>query len=842
MTDGSRWRSVRLVFSMALRETRGALNHFLFFLGCIALGVGALAGVGAFGESLDRMISREARALSGGDLQIRTTRPLSQEAGAAIAELLETGAQIESVIEMVAMASNPQTGSSLLVELKAAGPAYPFYGRLETEPADAVSKIREAGFALVEEGLLTRLGRVPGDRIVLGDTEVVIAGILRREPDRVLGLFSLGPRVLIGLEDSKRSGLVQPASRVRYRTLIRLPEGSKPEAVRESLLPRLEGDRAEVLTFTQAQPRLRRFFTNLSTYLGLAGLVTLFIGGIGVANAVRAHLAQKLDSIAILKCLGFESRIIMGIYLAQTLMLALLGSLVGIALGAGILIGLPMILGAPFPVRLSLAAFLFPALRATAMGLLVSLLFALWPIRRITPIQPLRVFRREVDAQSLEGAPRPWFIAGLIALGLAALAIGQAGSLWSGGLFVGALTASVAILAFFGSATIRLIRRIRFIKNPVIRQGFSGLRRPGGQASAAILSVGAGVAVILSVQIIEASLLAEIEDHLPVEAPSFFFLDIQPDQKLGFEETVKSRGGTPTVVPVVRARLDAVNGQAVSQMDLSGRSDGWYFEREYVLTFREDLPSDNRILEGNWWSDGQTGAVSVEEDAARHLGLSLGNELVMDVQGARLAARVTSLREVKWESLAANFYMIFSPAMMAGLPVTYLAMAAAPDGSHEAIQHGVTSRYPNVTAIDLRSIFNLVSTILRRIGDAVRFMAIFTILAGLLVLAGAIAANRAARLRESAVLKTLGATRGQIASAYAVEYAVLGGLAGLAGSLLSLILAAVVLIWIMDIPMRPHLPSFPVAIALAAAGSVAAGFLSTYRILGRRPLAVLRSE
>jgi putative ABC transport system permease protein len=842
---------------MAWRETRGSFRHFLFFLVCIALGVGALVGVTGFSAELEQTIRREARALLAADVEVRTNRPLDEAGLARLEALRGRGIRWTTVSEMVAMASDPRTGATQLVELKAVGPDYPYYGRLVAEPAGVITALDDPNTALVEQGLLVRLALEVGGRIRLGMTELTIDGVITKEPDRIAGAFSLGPRLMIAQRALAATALVQPGSRVRYRYLLKLPAGESASAVAGELKKSLSTEGAEVNAYDDAQPRLSRFLSNLTTYVGLIGLIALFVGGIGVANSVQAFMKERIDTLAVLKCVGAGSRTLVTMYLLQTLLLGVLGSLAGILLGLGVEAMLPGLMGGLLPVTVERSIALLPMVRGAAMGILTALLFALWPLLGIRRVPPSRLFRREVSGEesaawtggrSLWRDPSQWIAALVIITALAGLLLWQIGSLRIGATFLGVLALSLLILALGARGVIALVNRWVGRSAPrslILRQGLANLSRPGSQAATAILSVGVGVTVIVAIVIVQSSLMRQIQENLPTEAPSFFFIDIQHDQRDAFARFFVDRRLPAELTPIARARLQAVGDQAVSAMKLEGRPDAWFFQREYVVTVQSALPKGNRIIAGRWWDGGAertSPQVSVEEDAAHHLGVTVGSTLTFDLQGQAVKATVTSLREVNWGSLTTNFFVIFSPGALDEAAMTAIATVRVPPSDDAAIQRAVVAAFPNVTAVNIRYVLDAIGSVLTRLGRVVRLMALFTVAAGLLVLAGAIATSRYRRLREAVIFKTLGATRGVIIRIFAVEYACLGATAGLIGAALASLLAFVLLHFFLDQPWSLE----PVRLAAGALGAalltVLTGFLASYRLLGRKPLAVLRQE
>ncbi|PYO59199.1 MAG: hypothetical protein DMD83_00070 [Candidatus Rokuibacteriota bacterium] len=831
---------------MAWRETRGAHRHFVYFLVCITVGVAALVGVQSFGDSLTLAIARSAKSLLGADVEIRAARPLSPGSAAVVAGLTREGVAVTRVRELVAMA---QAGAGprapvQLVELKAVEQGYPFYGRLVTDPDRPLASLVGHGKALVHPSLLTRLGLAVGDRIRIGDLDLTISGVITEEPDRSLGVFSLGPRVLIAGEDLDRTALVRPGSRVRYRTLIRLPEGRDAGPFRDALAWQLTDPAVRVLTYAQAQPGFRRFWDQLTMYLGLTGLVALMVGGIGVAVSVRAFVSEKLATIAVLKCLGAGWRDVLAIYLVQTALLGFGGSLAGAALGSALQPVLAPLLARLLPLPVDLILSPRAVLSGLAVGVGVTLLFSLWPLLEIRRVRPALILRRPVEPR-LAGR-RPWPAALVIVGGLSALALWQAGSWKVGGLFIGGLAAALLLLALSARLIVALSRLTR--RGPLAwRQGVANLHRPGSQAGAVLISLGLAVTLIVAVAVLEVSLRRELAYRSAGAAPAFFFIDIQPDQAEPFSRLVTAHAGgvAPDLTPVVRSRLVAINGVPIAPDATTRREDVWYLTREYVLTWAAQTPHHNTVIAGRWWTPEEAAReplISVEEEIARQLDVGLGSTLTFDIQGVSVTARVVNLRRVDWQSLDSNFFVIFSPGALAGAPTTYLATARVPQRDEDRVQSAVVAAFPNVTAIPVREVLERVSSVLDQIALAMRLVAGLSVLSGLVVMAGALSITRYQRLYESVILKALGATRGFVGRVFAVEYALLGAGAGLGGTALAGVLAWAVLRFALEVPWSWAPATLALGVLAAIVLALAVGFLGTHRLLGRKPLGVLRSE
>jgi putative ABC transport system permease protein len=826
----------------AVRELRGAGRHFAYLAACVTLGVAALVAVGSLGKSVERTVAASGKALMGGDVEIRSSQPLSTAAETEVAALARDGARLARTRELAAMA---QAGPDrvLLVELKAVDGAYPLYGRLETEPAAPLATLIGGGRALVQEAVLSRLGLAVGGTLRVGEADLRIAGVIRSEPDRAVGFFSLGPRVLVAEADLPATGLVRLGSRVRHRALLALPAGVSAEATRDAIAAKIGEGGLRVATYRQAQPGLRRFWDQLTVYLGLTGLVALLVGGIGVAVSVRALLRRRLATIAALKCLGAPWPRIFTAYLLQTAGLGLAGSLGGALVGAGLARALAPVLGRMLPFPLDWTVSPASVLHGIAMGVGVTLLCALPPLAEIRRVPAAFLLRREVEARPAGRAT--WLAALPVALGLAALALWQAGSWKVGGLFIGGFAGGLALLYLAARLVLAGARRLPRPPGVAWRHALANLHRPGGHAAAVLVTLGLAVMLVVAVALLEGSLRAALSGPSAARAPAFFFIDIQPDQAPAFTRLVTERAGTaPTLIPVVRARLAAVDGAPIAR-EAARREEAWFLTREYVLTWAAAAPERDVVTGGRWWTAAEAGReslVSVEEEIAKSLNVGVGGSLTWDIQGVPITARVTSLRKVDWRTFGANFFMILSPGALEGAPATYIATAQVAPAGAERLQAAVVAAFPNVSAIPVREVLERAAALVDQIALAVRLVAAVSILAGLIVLAGALSITRHERLYQSVIWKALGATRGLVARSFAVEYALLGAAAGLAGTVLAAALAWAVQRWLLEVPWLWQPAALAAGVAGATVLALAVGYLGSYRLLGQKPLAVLRGE
>ena len=881
---------------MAWRETRGAWRHFLYFFACIAIGVGALVGVSLFSTNVERAVTKEARGLLGGDLEIRLTHPLSLAGQAVLDSLNRRDMAFTHVSELVAMAARATFGSAVtqstqIIELKAVESLYPLYGAIRLDPAQSLDVLlhpdeRRCGGhhcfgAVVQESLLIRMGLSVGDQLKIGQAMFLITGIVRTEPDRMANAFTLGPRVMIAQEGLRAAELIKPGSRVRERYLVKMPSDMPLEPLLSELRDRLATDSARVSSYRTAQSQLRQFLDQLSRYLGLIGLTALFIGGLGVGTSIHAFLRDKLRTIAILKAVGADSATVVSTYVVQAIFLGSVGSLAGILLGIGLQRGLPPLMAALFVSdvleQLGVSSDLSwssisPLMKGAALGLLSTLLFTLWPLLKIRDIHPGVIFRRDTEQATVEQETPPsrWWAAwgladrwnvgtaGGIILGLCALSVWQAGSWSIGFLFLGAL--SLAIMLLFVCARI-FVRGLAWVPMPrllSLRYALGNVLRPGSQATGIMVAIGIGVMVIVTVSLVEQALLSQVQENRPADSPTFFFIDIQPDQAQEFVSLVdrQTDRARPELMPLVRSRLHAIDGHVVRAEEevekddkrtegKEARGKQWYLTREYVLTFLDQLPKDNQLVKGEWWKPGQvfsTPLVSVEEEAATHIGLAIGSIVEFDIQGATVSARVSSIRKVEWGNFSTNFYMILSPGAVAGAPFTYVATVRVSPQEEVPLQQAVVASFPNISAIHIGDVLDSFARVLDHLSLAIKAVALFCVAAGGLVMAAALAATRYRRLYESVILKALGATRGLIARAFAIEYVLLGAVAGLIGLILGSFLSWAVLRYVFDLPWSIHPRVLGIGLLLTMMLTLIVGFASTYRLLGQRPLAVLRHD
>jgi putative ABC transport system permease protein len=837
-----------MILRQALRDLRGERGRLLYFAACVAVGVAAVVAVAGLGASLESGIRRESKQLLGADLAISSWRALGEDVDRALDDLPHRRTDLAELATLVAAPGTAERAArSQLVELKAVGAGYPFYGAVDTEPAAPLPSLLADRGAVAAPELLERLGLDLGDELRIGEQAFTVRARLVHEPDRIAGAFTLGPRVFISLDALEGTGLVTFGSRVLRRALVALDDPDATldlEALADTLRGRFEDPGVRVETYTQAQPSLRRGLRRLAGFLGLVALLSLLVGGVGIAQSVRAWLDTHVDAIATLKCLGWRPRQVLALYLIQSLLLGLAGAALGAVAGSAALLVVPRFLPDP-----ALAAYVDPwqpraVLRGVTLGAAVSLVFSLPALVAILRVPPARVFRS--DAQPLP-ATRRYEIAALAltVTAIAAMATVQAGDWAVAWRFTAGVLGTALALLVAGAVLRRAVARIprRLVAGSVaLRHGLAAVARPGSATQGAVLALGLGLLVVLAMSLVEHSLTRQLASELPEDAPSSFLIGIQPDQWPELESMLRSAGVEHLEsVPVIVARLAAVDGRAVGELAAGAdRSRRWALTREQRLTYLDTLPASNQLVEGALWSLPGVDEVSVEEEFADELGLRLGSTIVFDVQGVPIELTVTSRRRVDWESFDVNFFLIAEPAALAGAPQARLAAIRVPPADEQRTQDLVVAGFPNVTVIQVRQLLERVLALLRKLALGVRVLGGFTVVSALAILAGAIAAGAARRGSEVALLKTLGMTRLGVSLTFATEYALQGAIAGLIGGLGGVVLSAIVVTQALEVEW--HFEGWRLAATLAGGVllAVVAGVLASARALRRRPIEVLR--
>ncbi len=810
-------RGFRYLAALAWRESRFARRRLFLFLSSISLGVAALVATQSFAASMAAGVRDQARILMGADAVLSGTQAFGERTEALVDSLRASGAEVSRTTSLASMAVLPRTGATRLAQLRAVEGGWPFYGEIETEPAGRWAELSRGRNLLADPALLVALGARVGDSIRIGDATFHVAGTLSKVPGEVGISTSFAPRAYIPADALEATGLLGFGSRVEYEAHLRLRDPADGAALQEGYRSALRAERVGIRSAERQQERLGDALGRLGRYLGLIGTFALLLGGIGVASAMGAYMAEKRESIATLRCLGATAPQVISIYLLQAAAMGVAGSALGALLGVAVQWVLPRLLRDFLPVEVAIQPSAAAVMTGVGVGLWIAVVFALLPLLATRSISPLETLRRRVATES-EPAPRDtwsWGGRALLAGSVALLVVLQAGEVRVGLQFAGGIAATLAGLTLAAWATVRGVRRLRAGGLPYpVRQGVSNLYRPGNQTRTVVLALGFGVFLLAVLYLVQDNLLRPLRPGADGARASLVFFDVQEDQAPGVSRALEDEGirvlQRAAIVPM---RVAAVNDVPVSRLappdvppeereerDRDGerdgggdrRPEGWALRREYRSTFRDHVVGSEKLVEGRWWRPGEArpaGApapVSLEKGIAEDLGVGIGDRITWDVQGVQVPTEVTSLREVDWARLEPNFFAVFPDGVLDGAPQTWVLMADAPDPAVRArAQRDVVGAYPNVASVDLTDVQAALDDVLGRVSLVIRFLAGFSIATGFVVLLGAVSVSRLQRIRESVLLRTLGATRGQIGSILLVEYALLGLLAGVVGSVLA---------------------------------------------------------
>jgi putative ABC transport system permease protein len=840
-----------LPLRFAMREIRGGLRGFGIFLACIALGVAAIAGVGSVARGMTDGIEREGRTILGGDLAFDLVQ---RQATADERAFLERSGAVSEVAKLRAMARKPDGSGQALVELKAVDGAYPLAGSVGIEGGTTLASLLQADRSIfggvADPDLLARLGLSVGDIIDVGKAKVRLAGIIDKEPDRLAGGFSFGPRLLVSAAALDAAGLVQPGSLVTWAYRLRLPgkaDDASVAAVAASAAQTFPNAGWQVRTRDDAAPRLERNIERFSIFLTLIGLTTLVVGGVGVGNAVASYLEGKRDVIATLKCLGARANFAVVVYLIQILAIAATAILLGLVVGAVIPFVADIFLSRVLPVRIG-GVYSAELATAAVYGFATALAFGILPLGRAREISGAALFRDQVAP--VRARPRFVYlaVAGLALLLLAGLAIGLSYDRFIASVFAVALVASFLLLRLVAAGIMWLARHAPRVHSAEFRLAIGNIHRPGALTPAVVLSLGLGLALIVTVVLVDGNFRRDLIGSIPQNAPSFFFLDLPSSETDRFGAFVVQTAPSSELetVPMLRGRITEVAGVPAGQV-AADPDVRWALDGDRGVTFASQLPTSSKLVEGSWWAADYDGPplVSIETEVGHGIGLKLGDSITVNVRGREVTATVANFRSVEWQSLSINFVMVFSPNTFRGAPFSNIATLAFADGGtldeEMTLLKQVTDAFPAVTAVRIKEAVETANGIVERIGWGVRGASAVTLLSSMLVLGGAFAAGRRQRIHDAVVLKMLGATRGRLIGAFGLEFLMLGIATAIFGLVAGTLAAWLVLANVMEIDFV-FLPGPALGAAAAALlVTVCLGLASTWRALGQKAAPVLRN-
>ncbi|MBL4693223.1 MAG: ABC transporter permease [Magnetovibrio sp.] len=837
--------TIALVWHVARCEMRTGLKGFRVFLTCLALGVAAIAAVGSLSEAVTAGLMADARFLLGGDVSVRSQqRPIQ---GAPLAYLTSHAKTVSAVLEMKAMAQTENART--LVELKGVDANYPLVGSVTMTPAHELQSVlsKQNGLwgAVVEKGLLTKLGLKLGDTVRIGDGIFQMRAVLDKEPDRIASIINFGPRFMVAKAALPQTKLVQLGSQIRYYKRLELAAGADPLKFIENLKQAFPQTGWRIQGPDNAAPGLQRFVRRLTLFLTFAGLTTLLVGGIGVLGAVRSYLDTKTSTIATLKCLGAPGGFVFWAYLLQVLILSFLGILIGVIIGAILpYIGIELV-REHLPVTPQAGLYPMALFKAAVFGCLVSITFALWPLAQARETPAANLFRTKV--MPITTWPRPLYICGVFG---GVLALGGLVVFWAterdfAAWFVVVSILAVGVLRFGAVAIMKAAKHAPRPKIAIWRLVLANLHRPGTSTPSVVLALGVGLSVLVAVALIQGNIARQVSETIPEKAPAFFFIDIQSAQAEQFDKLLSAIPGTSDLTrkPSLRGRIVKINGISVDKANIKPGV-RWAVNGDRALTYAKFPNPDTIFTAGKWWDENYSGPPLISFDAhvADGFGVGVGDTLTLNIMGRDIQATIGSLRKINWRTLRFDFAIIFAPGTLEGAPHTHIAAIKADEAAEIEIDRTIASHWPNISAIRIKDALQAASRIIAGIGAAITGTASLTVLAGIIVLAGTIAAARSQRVYDSVVFKVLGATRRQIMAAFLLEFGLLGLFTGLVGGTVGTLISWAVIKYVMAMTWSFLPLQVVVTIIAAISFTTLIGFFGTWRALGEKASKHLRNE
>jgi putative ABC transport system permease protein len=841
------------IWKMAWRETRSSFARLMLFVAAIVMGVAALVAISSFGDNLDRAIDDQAKTLLGADLVIDGRMPFDEPMEALFDSI---GGEQAREVRFSSMVLFPSTGATRLSQIRAMDGNFPFYGELETVPVGAVEQFRGSDrSALVDDTMMLQFGIEVGDSIRVGNVTYAIAGRLVSIPGESLAQGLAGPRIFIPGSTLEETGLVQRGSQLYYYQYFRFDDARDVNALVAEISPRLNESRVDSETVEDRKRALGRALSNLTRFLNLVGFIALLLGGLGIASAIYVYIQKKVNTVAVLRCVGVSVRQSVMIYVVQAMGMGLVGAALGTLVGIGIQKIVPLVLADFLPVDIDFGVSVSAIVTGFLIGIGITVLFALQPLLEVRRISPLLAIRKRYESDgSGDGRPDPlrWAIYAVVGGGILFTAIMLTDQVMVGLGFFGAVIVSFGLLWAIGFGLTRALKRwFPSGSRYVVRQGLANLFRPNNQTLVMVVTLGFGTFLIATLFLSRDMLLNQIEITGSQNQPNFVMYDIQTDQREPLRALLEDDFGLEVLqdVAIVTMRMTHINGERVEALRDTGavRIPNWLYQREVRATYREQITDAERITAGEWigYFDDFDGLVpiSLEQGVSQSMGVGLGDKFTFNVQGIPLQAYVASLREVNWQQVQPNFIFTFPAGILEEAPQFHVFVTQVPDRATGAvIQRDIISRFGNVSIIDLDLVLTTVDSILSRVGFVIRFMAMFSVITGLIVLSGAVVASRFQRIRESVLLKTLGARGMQVLQIMSVEYLVLGVISALTGLLLALGSAWALAWFVFEAVYVPD----PRSVALLLVGVVgitmAIGLFNSREIYRKSPLEVLRAE
>lgn len=932
--------SVGALLRLAWRESRSARRRLALYMSSIAFGVAALVAIDSFAGNVTRSVREQSRTLLGGDMALQARAAFPAVVDTLIDSLSTLGVQHARVANFTSMALAESSGNTRLVQVRAVSPGYPFYGEIETVPADGWRRVHDDTVVFVDPSLLVSLDARVGDRLRLGQQVFTIGGTLGNVPGDAGITAVIGPRIYVSDRWLERTRLLSFGSRVEYDLILRLPatlassgnaatlkrdlrrridprqaaleeareargeersQAAEEEDPRDStstsardmpvtlsaadtvtdtgtgtraeprtdsagaaagLVSRTPPTRVRIRTVADTEQDFTEAVSRLADFLSVIGLIALLLGGIGVASGVNAFVSSKIDTVAVLRCLGATSRQVLALYVVQAASMGFVGAGAGVLLGVAVQFLLPNVVSDFLPLDVTITLEFWPLILGLATGVWVSLVFALRPLLALRRVSPLQAIRRDADPSAL---PKEWkdmarlLVDGLLVGSIVAIVISRIGDVREGLGITAGIALVVAVLWVAATLLIAAARRSARPSWPFeLRQGIANLHRPANQTRAVTLALGFGAFLLSTVYLVQANLLGRVQASAEGAAGNLLFFDVQDDQAAPIDSLLKAHDHpVAQQTPIVTMRLDAINGRSVTALlaDTTVRRAGWTMRREFRSTYRDTLVASEKLVRGPWFAPATTRAaareanpdlpfvISLEEELARDMAVNIGDTLTWNVQGVPVRTVVANVRAVNWARFEANFFVVFEPAALRRAPQQFVIVANVPGGEAVAtMQRDVVRRFPNVSSVDLTLVRETIGSIVNRVTLAIRFLGLFSLAMGIPVLFSAVAATRRARLREGVLLRTLGASQAQVARVLLAEYGALGALGALTGMLLSFVGAWALTHFVFEETFNPAVgPTFVIAAGMLLL-TMAIGLLTSRDVYRETPMMAIRES
>ena len=812
------------------------------------MGVAALVSVNSFGENLRREVNTQAKSLLAADLVINSRKPIADTYN-RLADSLEIEVAYETNFN--SMVYFPESENTRLSQIRAIEGNYPFYGTFETIPENAIGQLKDSGYALVDESMMLQFGAKVGDSLRIGSTSFVIKAAITGIPGESAAASLVGPRVYISLQDLPKTGLIQSGSLVTYKQYWKYPSNLKEEEVRESVSLLTQKDPVSIDTTEERRQGVNTVVNNVTRFLNMIGFLALLLGAVGIASSIHVYTQRKLDTVAVLRCLGLTSQQAMAIFLLQTLFFGFLGTVIGTLIGISIQYAFPLLLGDFIPLEISYQFSPMAVIEGLVTGSIVTFIFSLLPLLGIRKVSPLSVLRSEQGGQATYRDPLSLMVMGLGLVVLILFAIVQAKDVFQGLVISGIILSILSVLSLMSWLIVHWAKKLKTEHwNYVWRQGLANLHRPKNQTWILVLALGLGTTLIMTQASIQHNLLGQINAVDTNGQPNLILFDVQTDQKEAVASLIEQQQ-LPVLfeVPVVTMRLSKIKGISVDSLlkDSTSTIPRWALSREYRSTYRSELVDTEKLLEGQLtpsWEAGQgVIPISLEVDIARDLRVDLGDTLTIDVQGIPMETVVGSIREVDWQRVQPNFFIVFPEGPLDRAPQFWVLVSRTESKQQSAqIQRAVVQSFPNISAVDLELILSTISTILDKAAFVIRFMALFSILTGLIVLAGSVMISRYQRIKENVLLRTIGASRRQILGILLAEYTLLASLSTLTGLILSIGSGWAITHFIFEGSFSIPIMTYSVGWISLITLTIAIAWLNSRSTLNRPPLEVLRNE